>query len=560
MTTKRWYPLWEPRVPKIFEPQKSLPDCVRDNAIAAPDRIALSFYGYDITYKELDEAASRFASGLADSGVKKGDRVALFMQNCPQFVISYLGTLRAGVCVVTLNPMFKYAELEYELNDSRAETLVALDYLLPEVKRAGDRIKLKNIIVTSLRDYLPQKPTLPIPPEMEQPKVSFPEAQDFLELLRKSSTQFASQITNLKEDMALLQYTGGTTGLPKGAILSHYSLAHAAGASALWFGYTRDDVHIGVTPFFHVTGMIQCMCSPLVSGGQVVILARFLPESVAESIMEYKGTSWTTTTTAVIAIVDYPDIGRYNLSSLRICWYGGAPMPTAVTERLKRMVPKSILGEGYGLSESLSQGGVTTPLSHHKPGFIGIPGISVDIKIVDLETGSKEVNPGEEGEILIKGPTIMRGYWNKPEATKEALKEGWLYTGDIGKMDEEGYVAILGRKKELIKCSGYSVFPSEVEELLHRHPAVAEVAVIGIPDAYRGETPKAFIILKPDYKDKIKEEKIIEWTKDNMASYKRPRIIEFRDALPKSAAGKILKRAVVEEEKERVRSNKQTVT
>jgi acyl-CoA synthetase (AMP-forming)/AMP-acid ligase II len=548
MTAKRWHSVWDPRVPKVFKPEKSLPEYVRDSAIAAPGRIALSFYGQDVTYKELDEATSRFASGLAEIGVRKGDRVALLMQNCPQFVISYLGVLRAGGTVVSLNPMFKHAELEYEVNDSGAETLVALDYLLPEIVRAGDRIRLKNTIITSVRDFLPPYPALPVPPEMEKSKVSFPNALDFLDFLRRSSTQFTPQAIDLDEDIALLQYTGGTTGLPKGAVLTHYNLAHAAGASALWFDYTKEDVHMGVTPFFHVTGMIQSMCTPLISGGQIIILARFLPEIIAKAIMHYKGTCWTTTTTAVIALVDLPGIEHYDLSSLRICWYGGAPMPTAVADRLKYILPKSVLGEGYGLSETSSQGGVTSPLGRRKSGFIGIPGISVDMKIVDLEMGLKEVGPNEEGEIIIKGPAVMKGYWNKPEETQETLKDGWLHTGDIGKMDEEGYVAILGRKKELIKCSGYSVFPAEIEEILHKHPAVAEAAVVGIPDSYRGETPKAYIALKSEYRGGLKEEEILEWTKDNMASYKRPRIVEFRDALPKNAAGKILKRALLEEE------------
>ncbi|MBA7538557.1 Long-chain-fatty-acid--CoA ligase [subsurface metagenome] len=473
------------------------------------------------------------------------------MQNCPQFVISYFGALHAGAIVVLINPMFKHTELEYELNDSGAETLVALDFLFPEVKRVGNRVKLKNIILTALGDYLPQKPTLPLPPEVERPKIIFTETLDFLDFLRESPVEPVSQITNLKEDVALLQYTGGTTGLPKGAILTHYSLAHAAGASVLWYGYTKDDVHMGVTPFFHIMGMVQCMCTPLVSGGQLVIPARFSPESVAKAIAQYKCTSWITSTTAVIAMLEWPDINQYDFSSLHIVWYGGAPMPTATAERLKHMLPKAIVGEGYGLSETSSQGGAITPLSRAKPGFIGIPNISTDIKIVGLETGLKEVNPGEEGEIIIKGPSMMTGYWNKPEETKEALRDGWLYTGDIGKMDEEGYVAIVGRKKELIKCSGYSVFPTEVEELLYKHPAVAEVAVIGIPDPYRGEAPKAFIVIKPEYKGKIKEEEVVEWAKDNMATYKRPRIVEFRDELPKSAAEKVLRRVLVKEEKKK---------
>jgi len=295
--------------------------------------------------------------------------------------------------------------------------------------------------------------------------------------------------------------------------------------------------------------MVVCMCAPLVSGGQMVILSRFSPETVAKAIAQYKCTEFHTTTTMITALLEWPDSSRYDLSSLRVLWQGGAPLPEALFDRLKQMVPNAIFGQGYGLTETLT-GGAVTPLHRPKPGFIGIPLISTDMKIVDLETGLNELRPNEEGEIIIRGPTLMKGYWNRPEETRETLRDGWLYTGDIGKMDEEGYLAIVGRKKEMMKCSGYSVFPAEVEALLYRHPAVAEVAVIGIPDPYRGEAPKAFIVLKPEYKGNMGEEEIIEWTKDNMAAYKRPRIVEFRDGLPKSGAGKILRRILAEEEKE----------
>jgi acyl-CoA synthetase (AMP-forming)/AMP-acid ligase II len=483
--------------------------------------------------------------------VRKGDRVALFMQNCPQFVISYFGILSVGAIVVSLNPMFKHAELEYELNDSGAETLVALDILFPEVKRAGGRIKLKNVIVTSLWDYAVEKPILPLPSEMEQPKIAFPETLDFLEFLAESPAQPVSDNINLEEDVALLQYTGGTTGIPKGAMITHHTLAHNVVGATLFFGYTKDDVHVGVMPFFHVQAMVQSMGASVASGGHLVILTRFSPETLARAITQYKCTAWTANTTMVIAMLEWADISQYDLSTLRIVWYGGATMPTEIAERLRRMVPRAKLGEGYGLTESLSAGGAITHPSHPKAGTVGIPNISMDIKIVDLETGSKEVNPNEEGEIIIKGPGVMKGYWNRPEETRETLRDGWLYTGDIGKMDEEGYVTMVGRKKELMKCSGFSVFPSEVEDLLHRHPAVAEVSVIGIPDPYRGESPKAFIVLRPEYQQKIKEEEMVAWAKENMATYKRPRVVEFRDELPKSAAGKILRRVLVEEEKER---------
>ncbi|MBN1627719.1 MAG: AMP-binding protein [Deltaproteobacteria bacterium] len=549
MEEKRWHSVWDPRVPEVYEPEKSMPEYIRDHAREMPGKIALSFYGYDMSYRELDDAVSRFAGGLIRLGVRNGDRVALFMQNCPQFVISYFGILRAGCVVVSLNPMFKQAELEYELNDSGTETLVTMDLLYPEIKKTGDRIRLNNIIVTSLRDYLPEKPVYSLPPEMEQPKVTFSNTLDFLQFLSGSPAEPVHRVDNLKDNVALLQYTGGTTGLPKGAVHTHYSLAHAAGTSRLWFNCNSDDVHMGVTPFFHIMGMLQCMCVAMATGGLLVILSRFLPEAVAEAINKYKCTFWITNTTAIIALLEWPRISRYDLGSLRIVWYGGASMPDAVLDRLRQLVPGAVFGEGYGLTETLSQGGVNTPLSRRKQGFIGIPNISVDLRIMDLKTGMKELGPGEEGEIIIKGPTVMAGYWNKPEETRDVLRGGWLYTGDIGRMDEEGYVGVVGRKKELIKCSGYSVFPSEVEGILHRHPAVSEVSVIGIPDPYRGETPKAFIVLRPEYKGKIREQYIVDWAKEEMAAYKRPRTVEFRDELPKTATGKVLRRVLAEEER-----------
>jgi len=282
-----------------------------------------------------------------------------------------------------------------------------------------------------------------------------------------------------------------------------------------------------------------------------VILTRFIPDVVATAIAHYHCTFTVVPTTGLIALLGTPNIKQYDFSSLRCIGSGGAPISVEIQKKVKALLPKTIIGEGYGLTECVSQGGAITPLYRYKPGFIGIPHIN-EIKIVDLATGTNELPPNEEGEIIMKGPAIMEGYWNKPEETKEVLRDGWLYTGDIGLMDEEGYIKFLGRRRELIKCSGYSVFPAEVENLLYRHPAVAEVAVIGVPDPYRGESPKAFIVLKSEYKGKVKEEEIIEWSKENMAAYKRPRIVEFREELPKSAAGKILRRILTEEEKKKI--------
>ena len=541
------YKVWPMWVPKTIEVEKPTSEYIREWATYTPERIALSFYGRDITYRQLDRMIDRAACGLSDLGVKKGDRVAVHMENCPQFVIAYFGVQRAGGIVVPVNPMFKLAELEYEINDAGAEMLIGLDFLYPEVEKIRSRTSLKNVILSSLKDYLPEKPLLPLPPEAKEENRSFPGTLPFVELLEKSQDRPMCNVTNLKADLALFQYTGGTTGIPKGAMISHYAQACCSVAAMHWYHLREDDIHLGVTPFFHIMGQMQLMCAPLVSGGRIVILARFVPEVVAEAITRYRCTNWVGATTMVIALLNLPNIKDYDFSSFRCLWTGGTPISVELQKKLKDLAPSTIIGEGYGLSETISQGGAITPLYRHKPGFVGVPQIN-DMRIMDLATGTREMEPNEEGEITIKGPAVMLGYWNKPEETNEVLRDGWLYTGDIGMMDEEGYLKFLGRKRELIKCSGYSVFPAEVEDLLYRHPGVKEVAVIGISDPYRGETPKAFIVLKLDHVGKVTEQEILEWCKENMAAYKRPRMIEFRQDLPKSGSGKILRRLLAQEE------------
>lgn len=547
---RKWYKVWPVWVPKTFTVDKPTSEYIREWAKYTPNNIALSLYGKDITYSELNSKIDRAAWGLVGLGVKKGDRVAVYMENCPQFVIAYFAAQRAGATVVPVNPMFKHAELEFELSDAGAETLIGLDYLYPEVEKARSNTPLRNVILTSMKDYLPAEPILPLPPDAKEEKQSFPGTLDFDELIKASKDDPICNVGDLKTELALLQYTGGTTGIPKGAMISHYTLSYVSVGTMHWYHHRENDIHLGVTPFFHTMGQQQLMCTPLVSGGRVILLSRFVPEVVAQAISHYHCTYWVAATTMVIALLNLPNINDYDFSSFRCLWSGGAPISVELQKKLKELAPNAIIGEGYGLSETISQGGAITPLHRYKPGFLGVPQLN-DIKIMDGETGTRELGPNEEGEIVIKGDAVMLGYWNKPEETKDVLRDGWLYTGDIGLMDEEGYIKFLGRNRELIKCSGYSVFPAEVENLLYRHPAVKEVAVIGISDPYRGETPKAFIILKPDYIGKITAEEILEWCKENMAAYKRPRVIEFREELPKSGAGKLLRRVLVEEELKR---------
>ncbi len=545
---RRWHKVWPVWVPKTFSVEKPTSEFIREWAALTPEKIALSFYGRDITYNELNRMVDRAAWWLVELGVKKGDRVAVHMENCPQFVIAYFGAHRAGAVVVPVNPMFKQAELEYELNDAGVETLIGLDHLYPNVERIRHRTPLRNVILTSLREYLPADPILPLPSDAMEEKLAFPGTLDFVEFIGTSSDRPICNVTDPVTDIALLQYTGGTTGIPKGAIISHHTLAYAGIGSMYWYHHREDDVHLGVTPFFHVMGQQQLMCTPLVSGGRVVILSRFVPDVVARAVSHYRCTFWVGATTMVIALLSLPDIKDYDFSSFRCLVSGGTPISVELQKRLKELMPATIICEGYGLSETIAHGGASTPLHRYKPGYVGVPHLN-DIRIMDLSTGEKELGPNEEGEITIKGPAVMQGYWNNPDETKRVLRDGWLHTGDIGLMDEEGYLKILGRTRELIKCSGYSVFVAEVEDLLYAHPAVKEVAVIGISDAYRGETPKAFIILKPEYENETKEREILEWCEDNMAAYKRPRFVEFRQELPKSAAGKLLRRILEAEDK-----------
>jgi long-chain acyl-CoA synthetase len=550
---RRWYKVWPTWAPKTLEPEKPVCEYIRDWAELRPDAIALSFYGRDITYAELNGMIDRLAWGLVDIGVKKGDRVAVHMENCPQFVISYFAAQRAGGVVVAVNPMFKGAELEYELNDAGVETLIGVDALYPEVEKIRSSTSLKHVILTSMKDFIPAKPVLALPEEAKHEKLAFPGTTDFAELIDRSQADPICRVTDLKKDLALLQYTGGTTGIPKGAMISHNALAMSSIGAMHWYHFREDDVFLGVTPFFHVMGQSVLMCSPLVSGGRIAVLSRFVPEVVAQAIGLYHCTFWVGATTMVIALVNLPNVTDYDFTSFRAIWTGGASVSVELQKKLKELAPRSTIGEGYGLSETITQGGAITPLFRYKPGYLGIPQINVDIKIMDRETGTRELAPNEEGEIVIKATAMMEGYWNKPEETKQVLRDGWLYTGDTGSMDEEGYIKFLGRERELIKCSGFSVFPAEVEDLLYRHPAIKEVAVIGVSDAYRGESVKAFLVLKEGYAGKTREQEILDWSKDNMAAYKRPKFIEFRETLPKSATGKLLRRILVDEEKGRTK-------
>jgi acyl-CoA synthetase (AMP-forming)/AMP-acid ligase II len=543
---KKWLPSWPENMPRtLVFPEKTLPEFLSDHARQTPGKVAFNFYGREIPFLEFDQRTNQLAMALMDFGLKKGDRVSLFLENSPQFVIGYFAILKAGGVVVAANPMFKEDELKYELMDAGARIIIAQDFLYPKVRKVREEAELSHVILTSYRDYLPASPSLPLHPSMQAPKECFPETLDLMQLMDSYRPEQLSIPINLREDLALLQYTSGTTGLPKGAMITHFSLMTNTVGSAVWNGVLEEDILLSILPFFHVTGMIHSMCRPVYTGTTNIMLARFDPEAILQAIHKYRCTLWSSITTMNVAIVNHPDVEKYDLRSLRVCGSGGAPVPKEILEKWRKIIGTE-LAEGYGLSETISQTHMN-PYLRPRYGSIGLPQFGIDCRIVDVETGV-DLPLDQEGELLIKGPTVMQGYWNRPEATAEALKDGWLYTGDIARMDEDGYFYIVGRKKELIKASGYSVFPAEVENFLYGHPAIKEVAVIGVPDPYRGENIKAVIVLKPEYENKVREEEIVAWCKSKMAAYKYPRIVEFVKELPKTASGKVLKRVLREKE------------
>lgn len=539
---KRWFKSWPEGMPRSLDfPQKPLHEFLRDNARIDPNKVAINFYGKGINFQELDTHTNQLGTALTDFGLKKGDRVSLFLGNSPQFVIGYFAILKAGGVVVAANPMLKEEELEYEIKNSGARIIIAQDILYPKVRSIREDAGLSHVILTSYWDYLPQKPSLPIHSSMQAPKERFPQTFEFLELLGAYKPEPPWLSFDLREDLALLQYTSGTTGLPKAAMITHYSLLYNVVGAAVWNGIQESDIHLSVLPFFHVTGMIHSMNMPIYTRTTNVVLSRFEPKAALEAIQNYRCTTWVGITTMNVAVVNYPEIRKYNLTALKRCRSGGAPIPEEILRKWRDIFGIE-LGEGYGLSETISQTHSNPPLSP-RYGSIGIPQFAVDCRIIDIETGT-DLPLGKEGELLVKGPMVMKGYWNRPGETEEVLREGWLATGDIAKMDADGYFYIVGRKKDLIKASGYSVFPAEVENFLYRHTAVEEVAVIGVPDPYRGENIKALIVLKPEYKNIVKEEEIIAWCRDKMAAYKCPRLVEFIEELPKTISGKVLKRVL----------------
>lgn len=537
MVKKTWYHSWPAGVPKkIRRKHQPLTGRFSKYARLNPGRTAVNYYGREITYGQLEQLANNFCCRLMDLGVRKGDRIGLFMENCPQLVIALLGGWKAGAVIVPSNPMFLGAELVYQLTDAGVETIILQDDLFPVFNSIRKQTPIKNVIITSRKEFLPDKPALPLHHSLTTVTIDAPGTISFTDMLVSGYVSEPNEPG--MEDLALLQYTSGTTGLPKGAMITHRNLTCNTAGAVDWLKVQSGDIHLSVLPFFEVSGLVHSMAVPLFTGGTIILLARFDTEAVVKAIEKYRCTHWASIATMIIALVNYPLNDRRNLSSLRCCLSEGSNVPPGVNRLFYKLTGASLV-EGYGLSETISQVTFSPPDGPPRPGSVGIPVQETDVLIVDIDDRERELPPGSEGELLVRGPQVMKGYWNRPDETRLAMKNGWLATGDVARLDSDGYVYLVGRIRELIKPSGFMVFPQEVEKFLYEHPAVAEAVVIGVPDPYRVETVKAYIVPRHEYAGKISEEDIVDWSRRKMAAYKYPRLIEFVKELPHNGNGKV---------------------
>lgn len=552
--SKPWLTSYPEEIPAELEFRKEpVQQYLVDAAKNFPEKTAIHFMGKEMTYKELYHEALSFASYLQQIGIAKGDRVAIMLANTPQSVISYFGILMAGGIVVQTNPLYTERELEYQMKDSGAKAIITLDILYPRATKVMPQTDLQHIIVTAIKDYLP------FPKNLVYPFIQKKQYGIVVNVKHEGNTHLFKEIVKIKpqklveydfdfeEDVALLQYTGGTTGSPKGVMLTHRNLVANASMCTAWLYKSKpgEESVLGIVPFFHVYGMTIIMILSVMQAYKMIILPKFDALTTLKTIQKQRPTLFPGAPTIYIGLLNHPDLKKYDLSSIDSCLSGSAPLPIEVQEEFEGVTGGKLV-EGYGLTES-------SPVTHSNflwdrervKGSIGVPWPNTEVRIVSMENG--ELMPvGEIGEIIIKGPQVMKGYWNRPEATEETLQDGWLYTGDLGYMDDKGYFYVVDRKKDMIIAGGFNIYPREIEEVLYEHPDVLEAVAAGIPDPYRGETVKAYVVLKEG--SEITPEDLNHYARKYLAAYKAPRLYEFREELPKTAVGKILRRTLVEEE------------
>ena len=529
-----WFNCWPTGMPKNIEyPKVPLQEILEKTAEAYPEKTAITYGEQEISYSRLEALSNQFANALVKLKVGKGDRIAVFLPNLPQFIIAYFGAIKVGAVVTAISPLHREREVLYQLADSSAETVVVLDSLYPIVEKVREKTQVKHVIITGLVG------------KNHSPSVS--NALIFDQLLENNPKTAPKINVNPNEDLAALQYTGGTTGTAKGAMLTHRNLLSNALAFATWIqGTEAKETFLTALPLFHIYGMTTSMTVPISLAAKMVLLPKFEPAKVLQAIEKYRVSVFCGVPTMYQALLASSELGKYDLTSIHVCISGASSLPPQVQKQFMQ-VTGGLLAEGYGLTEA-------SPVTHCSPvdrsmrtvkvGSIGLPLPDTEAKIVDVETGEKTLGQGERGELAVKGPQVMKGYWHKPQETAMVLREGWLLTGDIACMDDDGYFYITDRKKDLIKTKDYSVYPRELEDLLYEHPAVKLCAVVGKPDALAGEVPKAFIVFKEGMV--ASEHEIMSFVNGKVAPYKAIREVEFRKELPISSAGKVLKRLLQE--------------
>lgn len=549
-----WTDHYDPEVPlSLNYPKLTLSDLFRRSVETHSDGIALIFFGREISYQQLGSYVESLATALQKIGICQGDRVALLLPNCPQYVISYYAILSIGAVVVPVNPLSTEFELLHIFHDAQVRLVISLDLLagrLESVKETyhntGQQIILEHIFYTALNEYMPFpiKVFYPLSRKLStETKARLPKCNWLKNLLHQEPKPYFSVNIDVEHDIGLLIYTGGTTGKPKGVMLSHQALVTNAIQGAAWVQMHKEDRLLAVLPIFHGFGMSVCMNAPLISGSSCVLIPRFNGDDILKGIHRFQPTLFAGVPTMYIGLTNHPHLDRYNLSSLRGCFVGAAPLAPEVKRRFEELTGSKLM-EGYGLTEAVTAICANPYRGINKTGSIGIPFPDVIIQVKDLETGKKNLLPLEIGEIVLTCPEIMLGYYNQPCETASAIQDGWLYTGDIGYMDKDGYFYIVDRKKDMIITGGFNVYPREVEDVLYLHPAVKEACVVGIPHTYKGESIKAYITVKKE--TTVDEQEIIKFCRKHLLHYKVPLQVEIRPELPKTAIGKILKRALKE--------------
>ena len=550
MSSKTWHRFYDPGVPPVLEFEDiTLPGFLERSAAEYPDATALIFLNRTMTYRELQADVDRFAAALARLGVGPGIRVAVQLPNLPQTVIAFYAALSLGATVVMTNPLYVEREIEHQWNDARCTVAVVADFLFDRrVAHIREKLAVEHYVIASIPDFLRFPLNLLAPLRLRRadpPLLASVKPGPGVHLMRSLMKQTAPDRPRpaiAMDDTALLQYTGGTTGVAKGAMLTHRNLSCNVQQVTAWFVDVRrgGEVMMGVLPFFHVFGLTVAMAFPLSVAGAVVLMPnpRDMPQLIA-SISKHRVTLFPAVPAMFNAIVNAQGVEKLDLTSVRSCFSGSAPLPPDILQRFEKMTGGKIV-EGYGLTE-------TSPVTHANPldgrrkiGSIGVPLPNTDMKVVSLEDGTTEVGVGKQGELLLKGPQVMRGYWNAPEQTAAAFTDGWFRTGDIASVDADDYTFIVGRKKDMIIAGGYNIYPDEIDAVLVAHPAVLEAATVGIPDPKRGETVKSFVVLRPGQRATADE--LTEYCRRELAAYKVPRSFAFLDELPKSSALKILRR------------------